>query len=220
MPYGAGAGGFCAGEGVGPCDAGAERAGAAVAGQCGTLAASGLYQQRGWLSINQALANTDLNSGQLLHPAREPSESYLARDAIEQAAPAGMGSVASRRLGELELRLFLASVMRKERAWALAAAWRGDEVTLYRQADGLLAVRWTIGCDSAESAQLIVEATQDLLARWDRRGCPLLRGGSPTPLRSVHFSARCACCRSTAHCGNRRPGSGRTDRSGYCCCPN
>ncbi len=146
--------------------------------ETGTLAASGLYQQLRWVSINRALANVDLNSGQLLHPARPDSVTYLEQGAFEEQTITGMTSIASRRLGELELRLFLSSVVRKERAWALASAWRGDEVTLYSQADGRLAVRWTIGCDSPESAQLIVTAAQDLLARWERVGCPLLRGGS------------------------------------------
>lgn len=146
--------------------------------ETGTLAVTGLYEHGQWAAIDHAHRTLSLNSGQLLHPERAPSERYASVTDFAPLTVTAIDQVAVRALGELELRLFLESVLRKERAWTLAASWRGDAAALFRTHEGALAVRWRIQCDSPENAQEIVSASQGLLTRWERVGCPQLRGGT------------------------------------------
>ncbi len=146
--------------------------------EAGTLAAAQLFELGGWASINRALSDLALCSGALLHPDRPAETPYILDPIPAHDVPAQMTLLTSRRLGELELRLFLESLVRKERAWALASTWRGDTVYLYRSADSKLAVQWMIACDSVQGAQELVTASQPVLNRWMRVGCPLVRGGS------------------------------------------
>lgn len=147
--------------------------------EAGAFAVGALYERGGWAAVDAALARMDLRSGAMLHPERGDE------GLVTVAAPAlieGAERVLERELGELELRLLLATVLRKERASELASAWRGDRVALdrARDDDGSLIVQWLIVTDGEEGARMLERALRPLVDRWRREGCPRMRDSSAT----------------------------------------
>lgn len=146
--------------------------------EAGAAAVGAMFLRGGWSSVNAALARASLRSGAMLHPERDEAE--LVTVAEPPLAPRSQ-RVLSRELGELELRLLLAAVLRKERAAELASAWRGDRVALDRDlSEPSLIVQWTIACGSLDQARALAAALQPLVERWRRDGCPRMRGASAT----------------------------------------
>lgn len=147
--------------------------------EAGATAVGVLYERGGWQAVNDALAREELRSGALLHPER--GDDGLVRVDPPALRPS-TERVLSRELGELELRLLLGVVVRKERASELAATWRGDAATLDRSTGATprppLVFQWRIACDSPAGAEAIAQATRPLVERWRREGCPRMRGGS------------------------------------------
>jgi hypothetical protein len=150
--------------------------------EAGATAVSAIYLRGGWAQVNGALSDRALRSGAMLHPERG-AEGLVTVD--EPALAQGATRKLSRELGELELRLLLAAVMRKERAAELAAAWRGDRVALDEDPrDRSLVLQWVVQCDSEEHARGLAAALVPLVDRWRREGCPRMRGSSATACRA------------------------------------
>lgn len=146
--------------------------------EAGATAVGALFLRGGWSAVNAALSLPSLRSGALLHPERGEAALVTVND--PPLAPRAQRTLA-RELGELELRLLLAAVLRKERAAELASAWRGDRVVLDRDpSDQSLIVQWTIACGSLDQARALAIALEPLALRWRREGCPRMRGASAT----------------------------------------
>jgi hypothetical protein len=147
--------------------------------QAGAFAVGALYERGGWAAVDEALARDSLRTGALLHPER--GDAGLVTVTASSVRPERTVRVAERELGELELRLFLSSVLRKERAAELAAHWRGDAIALDRvedRAGSPMVVQWRIACDGPEGAAALRDDLRALLERWTREGCPRMRGGA------------------------------------------
>jgi hypothetical protein len=146
--------------------------------EAGATAVGAMFLRGGWSTVSAALAQPSLRSGAMLHPERDERELV---SVPEPAVAPSAQRVLSRELGELELRLLLTAVLRRERAAELAAAWRGDRVVLDRSvSDSSLIVQWVVACGSLEQAQSLASALQPLVERWRREGCPRMRGASAT----------------------------------------
>jgi hypothetical protein len=147
--------------------------------EAGATAVGALYERGGWSAVNAALARDELRTGAMLHPERGDDGLVV----VEPAPPRpGAERVLQRELGELELRLLLAAIVRKERAGELASTWRGDSVALDRAmgvgARAPLVLQWRIACGDVQGADALVLALAPLIERWRRDGCPRMRGGS------------------------------------------
>ncbi len=148
----------------------------------GLSAVSAMHTRGGWDAVNEALTRESLRTGELLHPERAEG----ALGSVPEPEPVVHARrVLSRELGELELRLLLSSVIRKERAALLAGTWRGDRVALdVDVSDGTMILRWNIACATVEDARGLTVVLQPLLDRWRREGCPRMRGSSAASCRT------------------------------------
>lgn len=153
--------------------------------EAGATAVGALYERGGWQAVNDALAREELRTGAVLHPERGDAGLVTVEP---PAVRPGTERVLHRELGELELRLLLASILRKERAAELASTWRGDAVAVDRSVGAgdraPLVLQWRIACDSARGAEAIATALGPLVERWRRDGCPRMRSSSASECRA------------------------------------
>ena len=150
--------------------------------EAGTIAVAAMYAAGGWIRVNAALSGGDLLAAQVLHPERVGIEFVnVAAPRGDDLLAHGMERIATRSLGEIELRLYLGRVMRVERAALLASAWRGDAMALFADAHGDLAVIWDIVCVDEPSAIALAQSVMPLAERWRRDGCAGVRGGVRAP---------------------------------------
>ncbi len=115
-----------------------------------------LQQQGGWEKVDAAYRDLPASTEQVLHP-----EKYLAGEKpIDVALPGGLAArlgpgwslAAEDTLGELQLRIWLATGGAAVDAKAAAAGWGGDRVGLYRGPDGAWAIVLATAWDTQEAS--------------------------------------------------------------------
>ena len=155
-------------------------ASAEVPYELGAVGVAKMYTLGAWERVNEALRDTSLRTASVLHPERE-GVTYVTVEAPRDDAleAAGMQRRETRTLGEVELLLMLERAMRRERAAALAASWRGDAFSLY-EGDGKVAARWSVSLARPEDAREVCTRLTATLERMRHEGCPSLAGGTPT----------------------------------------
>lgn len=129
-------------------------ASAEVPYELGAVGVARMYAMGAWGRVNEALGD----------------------EALEAA---GMRRAETRSLGEVELLRLLERAMRRERAAALAASWRGDGFSLY-EGGGRVAARWTVSLASAADAAEVCARLAVTVERLRREGCPSVAGGTAT----------------------------------------
>lgn len=153
-------------------------AAAEVPYELGAVGVARMYTLGAWGRVNEALGDASLRTASVLHPERE-GVAFVAVDPPRDEAleAAGMRRVETRALGEVELLLLLERGMRRERAAALAASWRGDGFSLY-EGGGRVAARWAVSLARAEDAADVRARLAATVARLGREGCPSVVGGT------------------------------------------
>jgi hypothetical protein len=155
-------------------------ASAEVPYELGAVGVARMYAMGAWARVNEALGDASLRTASVLHPERA-AVAFVAVDPPRDEAleAAGMRRAETRSLGEVELLLLLERAMRRERAAALAASWRGDGFSLY-EGGGRVAARWTVSLASAADAAEVCARLAVTVARLRREGCPSVAGGTAT----------------------------------------
>lgn len=141
--------------------------------EAGAVGVGAMLSAGGWARVNDALGREGLRAAEVLHPTRE-NIAWVTVPETPVALP-GARALLSESLGEMELSLLLARVTRTERAAARATTWRGDRATLYATPQGDV-LGWTVACADEAGAEAVVSELGPLVTRWQREGCPGLRG--------------------------------------------
>jgi hypothetical protein len=101
-----------------------------------------VYRRGGFALVDKMFRNPPLTTHQVLHP-----ESYLAGEGAAAvpfpAAPAGMASVGTGRMGELGTRLALSVCVDEQVARDFVQKWAGDAYTLVKTPEGSLGLVWS-----------------------------------------------------------------------------
>jgi len=163
-------------------------ASAEVPYEFGAVGVARMYAMGAWGRVNDALRDTSLRTASVLHPERGAVDFVTVEAPRDEALEAaGMRRAETRTLGEVELLLLLERAMRRERAAALAASWRGDGFALY-EGGGRVAARWTVALASAADAAEVCARLAVTMERLRREGCPSVAGGTasacPVELRA------------------------------------
>lgn len=133
--------------------------------QNGAIFTASLFQQGGWPAVDRAYANPPTTTEQVMHP-----EKYLAG---EGAKPVQAPDVAAALgaswalwdqdvLGELGALTYLQNGLTLDRATRAATGWGGDQLALYRSAEGKHALVAVTEWDSAQDAMEFFDALRSL----------------------------------------------------------
>lgn len=142
---------------------------------------TGLYEEHGWIGVNEAWADPPQSTEQILHPERYPDDTpqVVSIPPLTTTLGAGWRFQAQDTLGEFLLRLHLAVRLDQDQVDRAATGWDGDRYAFYLHADTggvCLAMRllWDGPNEAAEFAETYRSYADD---RYNRGGEGSLEGG-------------------------------------------
>jgi len=127
------------------------------------------HAAKGWTGVNAVFADPPLSTSQILHPEKY----YVKRENPLHLRLSGLtrqmkeSAVVDQTLGEYLVRLLLTSNLSRQEASQIAAAWTGDQLSAYLEADTLLTA-WITAWKRDEDARAFYRAYQNLLQRRHR----------------------------------------------------
>jgi hypothetical protein len=128
-----------------------------------------LHRTGGFALVDKSYRQPPVTTEQVLHP-----EKYLAGErAIEVPAPKpppGFETLASGRMGELQIRITLERCSSRADAVEAAAGWGGDAYSIVRDRGGRNALLWATAWDSDDDAAEFERAIARTLRCWKQGG--------------------------------------------------
>jgi hypothetical protein len=124
---------------------------------------------KGWTGVNAVFADPPFSTSQILHPEKY----YVKRENPLHLRPLGLArqmkesAVVDQTLGEYLVQLLLTLNLSRQEASQIAAAWTGDQLSVYLEGDNLLTA-WITAWKTDEDARAFYRAYQNLLQRRHR----------------------------------------------------
>ena len=127
------------------------------------------HAAKGWTGVNALFADPPFSTSQILHPEKY----YVKRENPLVIRPSGLArqmkesAVVDQTLGEYLVQLLLTLNLSRQEASQIAAAWTGDQLSVYLEGDNLLTA-WITAWKKDEDARAFYRAYQNLLQRLHR----------------------------------------------------
>jgi hypothetical protein len=127
------------------------------------------HAAKGWAGVNALFADPPFSTSQILHPEKY----YVKRENPLHLRPSGLArqvkdsAVVDQTLGEYLVQLLLTLNLSRQEASQIAAAWTGDQLSVYLEGDNLLTA-WITAWKKDEDARAFYRAYQNLLQRLHR----------------------------------------------------
>ena len=127
------------------------------------------HAAKGWAGVNAVFADPPFSTSQILHPEKY----YVKRENPLHLRPSGLArqmkesAVVDQTLGEYLVQLLLTLNLSRQEASQIAAAWTGDQLSVYLEGDNLLTA-WITAWKKDEDARAFYRAYQNLLQRLHR----------------------------------------------------